>query len=666
MASDQISPRRNGGLDKTTRQLVKQTPKPQTLEQAVDKATEIDDPIDNVAQGMQNIGQAWATAPNPYLISMNGTTGQTMMLPGVGSSLSDMVESSALAGGVEIEDMAHFTNPQGVWNKYSDRTRTSNKEDGTAMKYGNSTKNHGGVLTTEEGGESTSNDVVVAGEGTAETLASAMLDEIVLPLETELNDAELAKYGSMAKVRAVLKHSKKVAKQQRARHARRRHEEADTGGIESTVTAIDDARQARRRLQAEEARQELRRRRTHRMHDASGQSERSARRARVSLAQKPRKSGVTAATNEQVIDAEASDGLPTATMKVGGESHRIKLDSGARYSVAGTDWMARGERVRRPAPVDCVEGIGGLLLDVVGLWSFEMRNAFGQNITITACIIEGCTDEFLVGVDFLQRHKATIDFERNEVRYVERNLQVVIPFRTEGSDGDVKVATVRLTRRARLTRNAATPVQVSVTAPDGEEGIFVPTRSGGAVLLAATVTKVTDGRAYVPMVNMRGDKTKLPSKKELGTWVPLSKDMQVLEMSGQIDKERLSEWLNTLGDTEAPLANEEEVKIDAKDLGSRTLIMKLLRAYRKVSTNQGDCPPLTALPVQHHIDTGPTAPIMMKRRRHAQTEDTLIEDNTSTMLKAGVIEEGNGAWGFPVVLVRKKDGEVRFCGTIGH
>lgn len=44
-------------LDKTTRKLVKQDPKLRTLEEGVDKATEIDDPLDHVAQGMINIDQ---------------------------------------------------------------------------------------------------------------------------------------------------------------------------------------------------------------------------------------------------------------------------------------------------------------------------------------------------------------------------------------------------------------------------------------------------------------------------------------------------------------------------------------------------------------------------------------------------------------------------------
>nr|KAE8917753.1 hypothetical protein PF009_g31927 [Phytophthora fragariae] len=54
-------------------------------------------------------------------------------------------------------------------------------------------------------------------------------------------------------------------------------------------------------------------------------------------------------------------------MDVEGERLPVKLDSGARYSVAGTDWMLRGERARRPPPVEMVEGIGGFMLDVIGV-----------------------------------------------------------------------------------------------------------------------------------------------------------------------------------------------------------------------------------------------------------------------------------------------------------
>ncbi|KAG3093674.1 hypothetical protein PI125_g16757 [Phytophthora idaei] len=60
-----------------------------------------------------------------------------------------------------------------------------------------------------------------------------------------------------------------------------------------------------------------------------------------------------------------------------------------------------------------------------------MRNMYGQVVRVTACIIEGCTSEFFVGVDFMKEHKANMDFDRNEVRYYEKELMVVIPFRTE-------------------------------------------------------------------------------------------------------------------------------------------------------------------------------------------------------------------------------------------
>ncbi|KAE8914371.1 hypothetical protein PF003_g1689 [Phytophthora fragariae] len=85
----------------------------------------------------------------------------------------------------------------------------------------------------------------------------------------------------------------------------------------------------------------------------------------------------------------AGDGLPTATMEVDGEQWPINLDSGARYSVAGTDWRLRGERLQEAAPVDFVKGIGGFGLDVIGVWSFQMRNVFGQIMEIRHALLMG-------------------------------------------------------------------------------------------------------------------------------------------------------------------------------------------------------------------------------------------------------------------------------------
>ncbi|OWZ17292.1 hypothetical protein PHMEG_0008789 [Phytophthora megakarya] len=110
-------------LNKTTKPLVNQHPKLRTLEEAVEKATEIDNPMDNVAQGMMNIGESRATAPSRYFVPMDGTTGQTSVIPGVsGTGIGAFVSGVAehgLGGMEECQAVALFTNCQSVYNAYS-------------------------------------------------------------------------------------------------------------------------------------------------------------------------------------------------------------------------------------------------------------------------------------------------------------------------------------------------------------------------------------------------------------------------------------------------------------------------------------------------------------------------------------------------------------------
>ncbi|KAE9118319.1 hypothetical protein PF010_g8269 [Phytophthora fragariae] len=463
-----------------------------------------------------------------------------------------------------------------------------------------------------------------------------------------------------------LRLARKLAKNQRKRRHTKRAEarrEAETRA-QAEELAVAAALRARRQHEGDEAVTQLERRRQQQGFITSEHYEQAVDAAKVRLVQRHHEregEHEERGDDESAQYIEADDGLPTACMEVAGERRNVKLDSGARYTVAGTEWIALGDRVSDTAPVDCVEGIGGFLLDVVGVWRFELTNIFGEIVRVDACIINGCTDEFLLGVDFMREHGANMDFAKNEMKYESAGPVIVIPFRTFDGDNRGKVAAVRMAATRRLGRSTVTPIEVAVTAEDGEKGIFLPATKLGSVMLAATVTEARNGKTWVPAINAGRDRVKLPSKKELGTWILLDDDVTVLEVNGSMSRERIVEWLADMGDTETPVDNEHEMKIGVEDEDSRSLMKKLLRVYRNLVVDADDCPPATALDVEHHIDTGDAKPMMLKRRRHAQKENEVVHTNVQKMLSAGVIEEGNGAWGFPVVLVKKKDGEVRFC-----
>ncbi|POM73499.1 LOW QUALITY PROTEIN: Gag-pol fusion protein [Phytophthora palmivora] len=481
-----------------------------------------------------------------------------------------------------------------------------------------------GISPTEEGDGTVNNAVTV--EGVTTTLGS------------ELTDKVAAELGSIAEMRTAIKQSRCEAKRQRVLRAKVKMAKSVNGAdeVERAAAGVCEERRIMRQQRAKDARCALEARR-----QKEDESVRATEYAYVNLVQKNVAPLMTTTVARSDVRVESSDGLPTAMMMVDGEQCQIKIDSGARYSVAGTDWMMRGERLKVQSPVQHVEGIGGFLLT----WLV---------VTLSACIIDGCTDEFLVGVDFLGKHRATIDFDGSELKYNERDYEVIIPFQTSNGRRDATVATVKLVSTTSLQRRSVQPMEVAVAARDGENGIFIPAKNHGAVLLATAVTTAKNGKILVPAVNAHSGRIRLPSKTALGSWIPVDDDMEVLNMNNELQYERVKDWLDVLGDGTTPLENEDEVQVGVSDPRTRELVLKLLRTYRNLTKPCGDCPPSTTLDVEHHIDTGTAAPIMMKRRRQAQTEEQTVDKNVDSMLNAGVIEESDGC-------LRKKGGEVRFC-----
>ena len=68
--------------------------------------------------------------------------------------------------------------------------------------------------------------------------------------------------------------------------------------------------------------------------------------------------------------------------------------------------------------------------------------------------------------------------------------------------------------------------------------------------------------------------------------------------------------------------------------------------------------------VKHGIDTGDFPPIKQAPRRLPIAKREIVEKEIKKMLEHDVIQESSSPWASPIVLVKKKDGSVRFCSDL--
>ena len=98
-------------------------------------------------------------------------------------------------------------------------------------------------------------------------------------------------------------------------------------------------------------------------------------------------------------------------------------------------------------------------------------------------------------------------------------------------------------------------------------------------------------------------------------------------------------------------------KLEASD---RSRLDALLRSYADCFAVNPKNPSTTTV-TQHTINTGDAKPIKLPPYRVARQHEKFIREEIEQLLKNGQIEKSSSPWSFPVVVVLKKDGSLRFC-----
>ena len=98
-------------------------------------------------------------------------------------------------------------------------------------------------------------------------------------------------------------------------------------------------------------------------------------------------------------------------------------------------------------------------------------------------------------------------------------------------------------------------------------------------------------------------------------------------------------------------------KLQADD---RVKLVELLHSYADCFAANPKNPSTTTV-TQHSIVTGDAKPIKLPPYRVARQHESFIRSEIEQLLVNGQIEKSSSPWSFPVVVVLKKDGSLRFC-----
>ena len=331
------------------------------------------------------------------------------------------------------------------------------------------------------------------------------------------------------------------------------------------------------------------------------------------------------------------------------------VDSGASVSLISADFRMSVPALRnRPLKKNYIDSraVNGQKLDTLGTSeiTFRLGPTCWQH---TFHVLRESTQCVLVGLDFLAKNHALLDLGRGVLQLWDVSVPLLqggelVPSCCNVSLADVM--TIPPLSEALVPVNILTPAGASQPAADFQGYLEpnIPETTG--LVVARTVSSVRNGVTSARILNPTGEAVELRQGLHLGEFYPVGKG-DILVPPRVVDNHPAvpPAAAGPVSLEESPVTAEQRAKL-------AELLQRFTDVFNLGDRNTGRC-----TLIKHHIRTGDHPTVKQRAYRAAPGKRTEIERQVAELLADGVVEESCSPWASPVVLVRKKGGQWRFC-----
>ncbi|KAK3792722.1 hypothetical protein RRG08_035199 [Elysia crispata] len=344
----------------------------------------------------------------------------------------------------------------------------------------------------------------------------------------------------------------------------------------------------------------------------------------------------------------------TVPVRVGNIYVRAVVDTAAEVTIISTDiWdmivpkpKAIGKRALQMAGKD--HRAEALLVGPLPI-------KVGFLTTNEYCYVSALTDDMLLGVDFLDRHQAVVDFAEHTLTIHGSSITMNNVFPDMVSVSSTEDMTIPPRSHVRMSCRASKSVPGLILVEPGSYTNIMSPRivCGDSDNIVMSLYNWTDRDVQLEAGTQLGLASNLTSTDILSDTVDYSH-------ASCIPNVRICEPTNAEQDLPVHLhALFEEAQSQLSHAETIALKSLLLEYADVFAQSDFDLGAFDA--IKHTIDTGDSAPIKQRMRRtpiHFREEE---DGHLDKMIQAGVIRPSVSEWASPPVLVRKRDGSVRWC-----